>query len=328
MFLFGCSTNNNGVTTVVPAAPTNLTGTATSGTQINLSWTDNATNETGYKIQRKTGNGSFTDAGSTGTDISTFSDLGLTNNTTYTYRVYAFNSAGNSLQYSNEVTVITNTVSQTYSYTPGPIVTDINGNIYQSITTSCGQTWTKKNLNVSRYRNGDAIPQVTDATQWQNLTTGAWCWYNNDSANYSYYGKLYNWYAVNDSRGLAPQGWHIPTDIEWNNIVICIDPLADIVCSGCSQSSTAGGAMKETGTTYWLSPNISGNNNSGFAGLPGGSRNSSGFFTSVGVSGIWWSCSELSTSNSWQRVLTYTSADVLRNYINKAFGNAVRIVKD
>jgi hypothetical protein len=107
LFFIGCSTNNNGTVTVIPIAPSNLTGTVISTTQINLSWTDNATNEDGYKIERKTGGGNFTVVGSAGANISNFSDLGLTANTAYTYRVYAYNSAGNSLQYSNELTLTT-----------------------------------------------------------------------------------------------------------------------------------------------------------------------------------------------------------------------------
>jgi len=107
LVIFGCSSNNNGTVTVVPLAPTNLTGSTISTTQINLSWTDNATNEDGYKIERKTGAGSYAVIGSTATNLTTFSDLGLTPNTSYTYRVYAYNSAGNSVQYSNELTIVT-----------------------------------------------------------------------------------------------------------------------------------------------------------------------------------------------------------------------------
>jgi hypothetical protein len=107
LVIFGCSSNNNGTVTVVPSAPTNLTGAVISTTQINLSWTDNATNEEGYKIERKTGAGNYTVVGSTSSNMTTFSDLGLTPSTSYTYRVYAYNSAGNSLQYSNEVTIST-----------------------------------------------------------------------------------------------------------------------------------------------------------------------------------------------------------------------------
>jgi len=107
LVIFSCSSNNNGTVTVVPLAPTNLTGSTISTTQINLSWTDNATNEDGYKIERKTGSGSYAVIGSTATNLTTFSDLGLTPNTSYTYRVYAYNSAGNSVQYSNEITIVT-----------------------------------------------------------------------------------------------------------------------------------------------------------------------------------------------------------------------------
>jgi uncharacterized protein (TIGR02145 family) len=100
----------------------------------------------------------------------------------------------------------------------------------------------QSNLNVSHYRNGDVIPQVTDPTAWSSLTTGAWCYYNNDTANGTVYGKLYNWYAVNDPRGLSPQGWHVPTDAEWTNLTSCL-----------GGESLAGGKMKAT--TLWDSPN-------------------------------------------------------------------------
>lgn len=107
LVIFGCSSNNNGNVTVVPSAPTNLTGAVISTTQINLSWTDNATNEEGYKIERKTGSGNYAVVGSTSSNMTSFSDLRLTPSTSYTYRVYAYNSAGNSLQYSNELTIST-----------------------------------------------------------------------------------------------------------------------------------------------------------------------------------------------------------------------------
>ena len=123
-------------------------------------------------------------------------------------------------------------------------VTDINGNVYPTVNIGT-QTWMQKNLNVSKYKNGDIIPQVTNPTQWAVLTTGAWCWYNNDSATYAAtYGKLYNWYAVNDPRGLAPEGWHVPSDGEWNKLVKYLDISSDTACSTCVQSIFSGGALK------------------------------------------------------------------------------------
>jgi len=101
------------------------------------------------------------------------------------------------------------------------------------------QVWMSTNLNVDIYRNGDIIPQVTDPTAWAELTTGAWCYYNNDSLKGAIYGKLYNWYAVNDPRGLAPKGWHIPTDEEWITLV-----------NSLGGDTVAGGKMKSTGT-WW-----------------------------------------------------------------------------
>jgi uncharacterized protein (TIGR02145 family) len=127
-------------------------------------------------------------------------------------------------------------------------VKDIDGNSYQ-VVKICNSTWMKSNLMVSKYRNGDVIPQVSDPTQWANLTTGAWCYYTNDTANGPIYGKLYNWYAVIDSRGLAPIGWHVPSDLEFTTLSNCLggEPIA-------------GGKMKAT--NLWDSPNTGANNSS------------------------------------------------------------------
>ena len=218
-----------------------------------------------------------------------------------------------------------------YSYTIGPNVTDVDGNVYTSIVTNCGQTWTKENLNVSRYRNGDVIPQVTNVSQWYILTNGAWCWYNGDSG--THIGKLYNWYAVNDPRGLAPQGWHVPTNVEWNKLVKCIDQYADTVCLGCSQSATAGGAMKTAGIGLWLNPNAGATDISGFKGLPAGARNTNMESRDFGRSGYWWSSTGydnlgLNQGLAWFRTLNYSSADVNKSADMKTSGLSVRLVKD
>jgi len=206
------------------------------------------------------------------------------------------------------------------------LLTDIDGHTYPT-TKICNQTWMAKNLDVARYRNGDIIPQVTDPTEWANLTTGAWCWYNNDSATYgSVYGRLYNWYAVSDPRGLAPEGWHVPSDGEWNVLVKCLDANADTTCQNCSHSSTAGGELKST--TGW---NITGNgtNSSGFTGLPGGNRNSNnGTFNHIVFYASWWSSSEYSTSSASYHELSINDGGVYNGIINKAYGFSVRCVKD
>jgi len=179
------------------------------------------------------------------------------------------------------------------------------------------QQWMKENLDVVTYRNGDVIPQVTDATAWAALTTGAWCYYNNDVANGAIYGKLYNWYAVNDTRGLAPTGWHVPTDTEWT---ILTDKLGG--------TSVAGGKMKSVGTTRWTTPNASATNESGFTGLPGGFRDGDGSFVNVGYFGYWWSSSEYATTFAWYRNLYYNYGDAYRNDYNKKNGFSVRCLRD
>ena len=155
-----------------------------------------------------------------------------------------------------------------------------------------GQFWMQKNLNVSVYANGDPIPEVQDTTQWANLTTGAWCYYNNDPANGEIYGKLYNGYAMRDPRGLAPSGWRIPTPTDFTSLATYLGGVL-----------VAGGEMKQTGTTYWQSPNYGATNSSRFTALPGGVRTFSGTFSLINEYAYFWEDDPFTpTSFSWRRL--------------------------
>lgn len=189
-----------------------------------------------------------------------------------------------------------------------------------SVTTiaCCGQHWMTTNLDVRTYRNGDPIPQVTDPTAWKHLTTGAWCWYNNDSAAYAAtYGRLYNWYAVNDPRGIAPKGWHVFTDVEWSALDSC-----------WGGGERAGAHLKEAGTDHWNLPNSGADNSSGFTGLPGGQRSEDGIFTRVGLGAVFWTSVEGSVSEAWCTRLLHNFPVTGIGYTNKAEGYSVRCVKD
>lgn len=155
-------------------------------------------------------------------------------------------------------------------------VTDIDGNTYTTVTIGT-QTWLGQNLNVSRYNNGDSIPNITNDTTWSNLTTGAYCDYNNIPGNSTIYGKLYNHYALTDPRNLCPIGWHVSTEDEWITLVAYL-----------GGETVAGGKLKETGTTHWLYFNIGATNETGFTALPGGDRTYDGLFTKLGEVGTWW----------------------------------------
>ena len=204
--------------------------------------------------------------------------------------------------------VLTSTGSGTLTWTNATSV------IYTSVLIGT-QQWMQQNLEVVTYRDGTVIPQVTDATAWAGLTTGAWCYYGNDPS--SGYGKLYNWYAVNDPRGLAPQGWHIPTDAEWTTLSTLL-----------GGTSVAGGKMKTTGITRWNSPNTSATNDSGFAGLPGGYRGASGTFYGVGNYGGWWSATGSNSTYAWGRSLYYDYGTLDRYDYYKRSGFSVRCLRD
>jgi uncharacterized protein (TIGR02145 family) len=178
------------------------------------------------------------------------------------------------------------------------------------------QIWTTQNLEVTTYRNGDAIPQITNATEWANATEGAWCYYDNDPANAAIYGKLYNWYAVNDSRGLAPAGYHIPSNAER---IILTNFLG----------GTAGTQLKAT--TGWPTAGLpysgNGSNSSGFTALPGGVRYQfNGSFDQIGRETNFWTVTA-SVSSAWLLNLhwdTYINAGMN----DKGNGNSIRCIRD
>ena len=192
-------------------------------------------------------------------------------------------------------------------------VTDKDGNEYKTVTIGT-QEWTAENLNVEHYRNGDVIPQVEDAAKWAKLTSGAWCYYENKTINGPSYGKLYNWYAVNDPRGLAPEGWHVPSDSEWTKLT---DYLGG--------AETAGKKMKSTSGWY---ADGNGTNSSGFTSFPGGYRNYYGDYYNVGEYGYFWSASESLNNNAWSRSLYFDYSDVDRDVSIKTDGLSIRCVRD
>lgn len=300
-------------------------GTATTGTFSNINW---GSGSYFLGIELNTGSGGYVNMGTTQLMSVPYALYSNSSATSTPQNLTSVLNAGNS---ANNTKIINlgdpvnpkDAVNKDYvdaqilllqNYINTLPVTDIDGNTYLPVTI-CNQTWTKSNLNVSHYRNGDEIPLVTDPIAWANLTTGAWCYYNNDPANGAIYGKMYNWYAVNDPRGLAPQGWHVPTDAEWTTLTTCLGGV-----------SVAGGKMKSTGTTLWQSPNTGATNSSRFTGLPGGQRNYFGNFETIQI-GSWWSSSEIGNF-AYQRSIFYDTTTVVRSGLGKPTGIYVRCVKD
>lgn len=192
-------------------------------------------------------------------------------------------------------------------------ITDIDGNVYTSVEIGT-QTWMVENLKVTKYRNGNPIPTLDkDALTWGDLTTGAYSnFYDNSLTN----GRLYNWYAVNDSRGLAPKGWHIPTEAEWT-----------ILFEFLGGENVAGSKLKEKGTTHWCDPNDDATNETGFTALPGDWRLDIGFGIGCGDSAFW-SADEKDVDQAYNLFLFNGTGEVSRVYNDKYVGWGVRCIKD
>ena len=194
------------------------------------------------------------------------------------------------------------------------------------------QVWMTENLNVDKFSNGDPIPEAKTDEEWARAGANkepSWCYYDNDASNGTKYGKLYNWYAVNDPRGLATKGWrwHVPSDKEWTTLT---DYLGGEEIAGTKMKSTSGWKQDSFGMKIksWWKQDGNGTNESGFSGLPGGNRCSDGAFYSIGYTGFWWSSSEDSTSFAWFRRLYDYGGDVFRFKDIKTYGFSVRCLRD
>jgi len=194
--------------------------------------------------------------------------------------------------------------------------TDGDNNNY-SVVKIGTQTWMAENLKATKYSNGNIIENVTDSILWSGLSSAAYCDYNNSSAIANVYGRLYNWYAVNDSRNLCPTGWHVPTDAEWT-----------VLTTYLGGENIAGGKLKSTGTEFWKSPNFGASNETGFTALPAGYRFGSGSFSNIYNYTYWWTNTEANSTDAYYRFVYYQIANVYRNSLFKSNAYSVRCLKN
>jgi|TARA_B110000240_G_scaffold188074_1_gene226435 uncharacterized protein (TIGR02145 family) len=259
-----------------------------------------------------------------GTNISTTIE-GLTPNTTYYVRAFLTNTLGDF--YGDEISFMTAEAS----------LVNCDGNPIPSIVYGT-QEWTVENACPITYRDGTSIPQVTDNTEWENLTTGAWSYFNNDPTK----PRLYNWFAVmgihdtdpnTPNKEFAPEGWHVPSDAEWTTLE------EHLIANGYNYDGTTtenkiGKAM--TSTTGWITSAYTGaigndqgtNNSSGFNAFPEGYRFDNGSFYIEGSNAIFWSSTEYNTYFAWLRTLGYNGSDLNRSNDDKRNGFSVRFVRD
>ncbi len=179
-------------------------------------------------------------------------------------------------------------------------------------------TWMVKNLDVVTYRNGDTIPETREVKAWLTTTNGGWCVYNNDTSYLDDLGRIYNWHAINDPRNIAPEGWHVATNNEWQAL---INTLGGV--------DSAGATLKDVGFTYWAPPNTGATNSTGFTAYAGGYRSETdGSFKDLGGFGFWWLNSEGSPGYAYTMSLSTITEKAYTGENLKSFGAYVRCVKD
>ena len=250
----------------------------------------------------------------------------LLNNTTYYVRSFATNALGTN--YSNEISFTTENTSSPCN--------GLQSILYQgkeyALTEIGNQCWFAENLSVSAYRDGTTIPNITINSNWGNLNTGAWSHNLNAVAHEEVYGKIYNWHAVNNVRGLCPSGWKVPDDNDWNELVSSLDTLADTSCFNCVASFNAGESLKSSGNSRWLFMNNMANNSTGFNALPGGSRNgntgiTSGNFNNIGTVAVWWSSTAHGTNSTHVRSVSLNNGEFNVSNQTREAGHSVRCIK-
>jgi uncharacterized protein (TIGR02145 family) len=241
------------------------------------------------------------DGGGTGSFTSLLT--GLISGTQYYVRAYATNNAGTA--YGNQFLLMTPAI-------------DIDGNVYKTVKIG-DQSWMCENLKTTKFNDNTPISKVTNNLNWSQLSTPAYCWYNNDEAsNKPDYGALYNWFAVNTYQ-LCPTGWHVPSEKEWTTLT---DNLGG--------ENIAGNVLKEIGLTHWREMNFGASDSYGFSALPGGRRTglSSGVFRAKGYLGWWWASTESDSTGARARQMTYEYGYIARGTGLKKNGYSVRCIKD
>ena len=205
-------------------------------------------------------------------------------------------------------------------------VADSDGNKYYTVKIG-DREWMGSNLATGRYSNGDIIPNLSSIQEWRSTSEGAWSGYNNDPGLYNVYGKLYNWHAVVDPRGLCPAGWHVPTDIEWIGLETELGISPSSALRSGLRDRYAGGKLKETGTKHWLTPNMLATDEIGFSALPGGYRHPHGQFYTLRRNLNWWTSTEHSEIDAWYRNIYFDNAGIFRNVYNKNSGFSIRCIR-
>ncbi len=240
--------------------------------------------------------------------------VGLQPSTEYYIRAWA--SRGDYVAYGNELRFRTSYGS----------VTDIDGNTYNTLRKGSLE-WMGSNLETSMYRNGDTIPNITGIHEWRTASEGAWSYYMHSSETGENYGKLYNWHATVDDRGLCPAGWHVPTDEEWKELEREIGMLHDEADIVGLRDRYAGGKLKATGTDLWRSPNALATNGIGFTALPGGYRHPDGRFYTLRRNVNFWTSTAQDGYNAWYRNIFFNNGGIYRNSYNKTSGFSIRCVR-
>ena len=195
-------------------------------------------------------------------------------------------------------------------------VTDIEGNAYNVIAIGT-QVWMKENLRATRYNDNTAIQNVADSMIWSVLSTAAYCDWGNAPESSAVYGVLYNWYVVDDPKGICPTGWHVPSDEEWS-------VLADYL----GGDSIAGSHLKEKGNEHWVFQNFGADNSSGFTALPSGHRHIFGSFSTLGYFGFWWSSTGADSAKAWDRFVSYNDSAIGRSLVENINGFCIRCLRD
>jgi uncharacterized protein (TIGR02145 family) len=300
-----------------PSAPEDLTATVINDSEITLNWVHSSYYVDGFIVERNSGSGfiQIAEVGyDIGQDVIAFTDSDLIMDTGYIYRIACF----------DEVNVSTYSETVTTSII-APLV-DYDGNVYATVMIG-DQIWMAENLKVQHYQNGATIPKVTSNTEWASLSSGAYCIYGNLSM--LYFGYLYNYYIIEDSQNIAPAGWHVATDEDWQELEIFLG-------MGQSEADSSGWRGSDEGTklklhTGWFgdgSTNV-GNNESGFAALGGGYRGMIyGQYHSETYRGVFWTATGTDTEESWSRTVGWNIPTVERSKKNKRYGYSIRCVKD